>query len=110
MSFTETELDQVFKIIEARAVDGARCPENGTFGITHGVIPALARCGRIRVEISGRNFRRVHILTGPNTGYATAADPTGAKPWKIIDDKELRTIKRVNPTLPASIRQPAATV
>ncbi len=78
-------LDQTFAILEGYAIRGERCPENGTNGIEPGVIPALARAGRLRIEISGHNFRRVTLPTGAHAGAATASDPTGAQPWKTID-------------------------
>lgn len=77
-------LDKCFARLVAYAVAGKRCPENGQDGIYSDLTSALARAGRIKIEISGRNYRRVVILTGEHAGKATAPDPTGAQPWKIV--------------------------
>lgn len=77
-------LEACFRTLVAAAVAGRRCPENGQEGVSSDLTTALARAGRIRVEISTRNYRRIVILTGEHSGKATAADPTGGQPWKII--------------------------
>lgn len=88
--------DEAFALIEATAIAGARCPMNRANGGTldpHAVT-ALVRTGRIRIEISGHNWRCVIILTGPHAGAKTAADPTGAAVWKVIEYSHgRRTIK-----------------
>lgn len=105
----EQRLATAFASIERAAAAGARCPENGTAGVGHGVVPALARAGKIRVEIFAHNFRRVTILAGPQAGQATAPPPTQCGPaWKVIDAggtwkrgrPELRRTRRVPVTLP----------
>ena len=85
MTDSDLALQQCFEAIERAACEGARCPENGTLGV-HSVYTAeLARAGRIRVEISGHNWRTVEILAGPHTGKRTAPNPTGSKPFLIFD-------------------------
>jgi hypothetical protein len=78
-------LDKAFAILEAAAVAGERCPENGTMGLNAGVVPALARAGRIRIAICLHNYRIVTLLSGPHAGKSTAPHPDGRKPWKVID-------------------------
>jgi hypothetical protein len=80
----EDKMDAAFALIERAALDDARCPQNGTRGMTSAHVGALCRAGRILVEISDKNYRRATILAGPNKGKRTAANPTGAKPWKIV--------------------------
>lgn len=78
------QLEACFRTLVAAAVAGRRCPENGQDGVSSDLTTALARTGRIRVEISTRNYRRVVILTGEHAGKATAPNLTGGQPWKII--------------------------
>lgn len=85
MTDLHSQLETAFATLEAAALNNERCPQNGCYGIHSNIVGALARAGRIRVAISGHNYRQVFILTGPHKGKATAPDPTGAKPWKIID-------------------------
>lgn len=82
-------LDKAFAILEACAVAGERCPI--TAGPTahrflvSGHTSALAKSGRIFIEISGQNFRRITILTGTNKGRSTASNPdTGAHVWQTV--------------------------
>ena len=82
---SSSNLDSAFAALERFAVQGERCPQNETHGITSGLVSALAREGRLRVEISGHNYRRVVLLTGEYQGQATAPDPTGAHVWRIVD-------------------------
>lgn len=86
------KIEAAFAVLERHAADGLRCPENGIFGIVSGDVTALARQGRIRVSICGKNFRVVTILVGPCAGMSTAPDPSGAHAWKIVD----KTGTRVN--------------
>lgn len=98
-------LDKVFATLERCAIRSERCPENYTHGITSAAVGALAHAGRIRVEISGQNWRRVVILAGPHADKATAANPAGAQAWKIIDAGGQRVNGRL--VLPKSVRQPS---
>ncbi len=68
----ETEVEWAFIAIERAAVAGERCPLNGTHGVTKYAVLALAKAGRIRIDIYAHNWRVVTILTGPNAGKTTA--------------------------------------
>lgn len=81
---SQEKLDQWFAVIEAAAVAGYRCPENNTHDLPYKAAQLLCRAGMIRVEIGAHNYRVAELLVGANAGARTAADPTGAKPWKII--------------------------
>lgn len=100
-------LDKVFNVIVEHAVANKRCPENDTAGVTSDVVAALARAGRIRVEISGHNYRTIVILEGEHAGKTTAPDPTRRMPWKIIGKS---TVVNVKPYVgrAANRRQPSA--
>jgi hypothetical protein len=67
--------EETFRILEAAAVAGERCPMTHGGALNGGNVTQLAHAGRIRVEISGRNWRTVTILTGPNAGKSTAPNP-----------------------------------
>lgn len=84
-SLTPEELDAAFAEIEAAAAAGTRCPMNYTGALAINSVPALARAGRIRILITGHNWRQVDILTGPHAGKSTLPDPLKRKPWKVID-------------------------
>lgn len=71
-------IERTFAILEAAAAAGERCPlarERSVNGIDSTYVTALARAGRIFVEISSRNWRRVTILTGAHKGKSTAPNP-----------------------------------
>jgi hypothetical protein len=77
-------LDAAFRTLEQLAAANGRCPSNEEIG--HGVIAALAAAGRIEVEIYGRNFRRVTLLSGPLAGAATKGPPGATwRPYAITD-------------------------
>jgi hypothetical protein len=86
-STNPTVLEATFKALAGFAASGERCPENRTNDIYSDVVTALCRAGRVRVEISGRNYRQVHILEGEHKGKATAPNPSGARAWKTIGSK-----------------------
>lgn len=98
--------DDVFDILEACAVTGERCPDNETKGLGRALIPDLARAGRIRIDISGHNYRTVTILTGPHAGKSTAPDPSGRRVWRTIDSAGSHKIKPTGPR-PSVRRQPS---
>jgi len=79
------QLQDVFANLVAVALEGRRCPENGTSECPAGTVSALARAGKIRVEISDKNYRTVEILEGEHKGKRTLGPPSGAKPWRILD-------------------------
>lgn len=88
-----SDIERVFTALVQCAITGERCTQNDGLG-NRGAdcIRALASSGRIRIEISGRNYRKVTILTGPHAGKSTAADPTGMRVWRVLD----KTGSRVN--------------
>lgn len=83
----QTTLERNFALIEAAAVKGERCPQTKPFGPLDSAAPAaLARAGRIRIEIFMHNFRVATIMEGAHKGKQTLPPPkqgTG-KPYKII--------------------------
>lgn len=86
---TAQKIKRSFEIIEAAAVAGQRCPMNWDLPIT-GAPGVLAREGKIKIEISGHNYRQVTILVGPHAGKVTAPDPSGARIWMIIGKATIR--------------------
>lgn len=77
-------LAAAFRTLEQVATANGRCPANEDIG--HGVIAALAAAGWIEVEIYGRNFRRVTLLTGPHAGATTKGPPSATwRPYAITD-------------------------
>jgi hypothetical protein len=82
-------LDETFALLEEAAAAGARCPMSRVNGgtLVSGNVTALAKEGHIAVEVSGRNWRRVTILTGPLKGKSTAPnpDPKRATVYLTID-------------------------
>jgi hypothetical protein len=80
MSQTSSEnLDKAFALLEQCAVNGERCPvtsgpdQHAFLRSAH--TSALAKAGRILIEISSRNFRRITILVGPHKGKKTTKNP-----------------------------------
>lgn len=89
--------NEAFRIVEAAAVAGERCPTNDQMpdGMQT-VIGRLARAGRVRIEVYGRNWRVVEILTGPNKGKRTQEHPTpGARPYRILPPPRPVTMPQV---------------
>jgi hypothetical protein len=82
---SQDALERAFKVIEKAALAGEPCPQNGSLHINSTHTVALAKQSRIKIEISGRNYRQVTLLTGPNKGRATAPNPNGHMIWKRID-------------------------
>ena len=77
-------LDAAFRTLEQVATAKGRCPSNEEIG--HGIIAALAAAGKIEVEIYGRNFRRVTLLSGPHAGAATKGPPGATwRPYAVTD-------------------------
>jgi hypothetical protein len=78
--------NRVLKMLEIAARDGARCPMNSELPVgAKQMLPDLAREGKIKIEVSGHNWRTVTILEGPEKGKKTAPDPTGSLPYITID-------------------------
>jgi len=80
-----------FEVLEAAAIEGRRCPANGAEGLVDKAASALARAGHIRIEVAGKNWRIVHILTGPHAGKHTALPPDGGRVWMWIDTDGIHT-------------------
>ena len=114
-------LDQTFALLVGVALRGERCPhshwdrlhfqapaEPPSDLISSDHVTALARQGRILVEISGRNYRTVTILEGPHAGKKTAPDPSG-RVWKTIGRKTVtntmveRGERTIGPSAPRRI-------
>lgn len=100
-----SRLDAALRKLGEIAAANGRCPANAEIG--HGVIPALAAAGQVEVELYGRNFRRVKLLTGPHAGAMTASPPAGWRPYAIIDRNgtqrtgfKRQTIQRALPSMP----------
>lgn len=76
-------LDKAFALLVDCAVKGERCPITAGPKAHPFLVPdqitALKRGGRIKVTISGQNWRTVTILTGEHAGKTTAADPLEGK-------------------------------
>jgi hypothetical protein len=77
-----TYLAEAFGRLERAALANMRCPENGTPYICVASVQALVKRGDIKVEISGRNYRQVFILKGPNAGACTLPNPLGHRVWR----------------------------
>lgn len=79
------QIEQAFQMLEAAAVAGMRCPADKTQGgsLPDGAVSELWRRGKIKSEVSGRNFRQITILVGPHAGKKTAPNPEGHVVWKI---------------------------
>jgi len=81
-------LDRTFALVEAAAAKGVRCPMSPPMGtLNSSALSALAREGRLRIEIFMHNWRVVTIMDGPHKGKQTQAAPAGkgsGKPYKII--------------------------
>ena len=80
------DLDGTFALLEATAIKNERCPQNYPHGpLTTSIITALARAGRIKVEVFARNWRVVTIMDGPHRGKRTKLAPGNAgPPYKVI--------------------------
>ncbi len=80
----DRRLDAAFRLIEAAAVAGDRCPQNKPFGpLRDGAIRGLIAAGRVRSEVYLHNWRVVTLLAGPHKGKATAAPPQGGRPYLV---------------------------
>lgn len=107
----------VFDLIIEAARAGKRCPQRTEFVRGHidlsaassNIVCRLARFGWLKIEISGRNYRTVEILKGPDKGCRTMMDPSGAVAWKVIPSlhADLARLKRAQ-RLPTA--QPVATL
>lgn len=88
MAISQADMDREFAMLEVAAANGERCPQSDPHGpFKVGVTSALARAGKIRIEIYAHNWRVAQILVGPHKGKRTKATPYKGKgrPYKIID-------------------------
>lgn len=84
--------DDWFDHIAAVAARGERCPFNEQ--MPAGLLPRLARAGKIRIEVFRHNWRVVTILQGEHAGKTTAHDTSmsaGSKPYVVIDAGSAKT-------------------
>lgn len=106
-------VDESLAILERCAVAGERCPITSGPDAHPLLLSAhfgkLAREGRIFVEISGHNWRRVTILTGPNKGKSTAPnpDPLRRRAWQTVGVEGAKVNGKLTDHGAASRRQPS---
>lgn len=112
MALSKELLDETFAVLVACAVAKERCPITNRHcdgvmnGLPNGHTAALAKAGKIKIEVFSRNFRRVTILVGPHRGKTTADPPDGpdAKPYRVVTTEtyEFRHKARSQPYNPAA--------
>lgn len=99
MAISEALQEFIFALIEQAAIAGDRCPQNDELVIAvqrvgmqmgNGVTPAkvikeLARAGRVRGGVYGKNWRRLWIARGPHAGKSTKACAGATRPHMIYD-------------------------
>jgi hypothetical protein len=84
------KMEQIFTLLEKAALAGARCVTNDQLPKGgQAAARELARRGKIRIEVSGHNWRTVTILVGPNAGKSTARDPFGHRVYRVIGTEDL---------------------
>jgi hypothetical protein len=96
MPISEAELDRQFGLLEQAAKRGERCPQSGNFGpLKSAATTALARAGRIRIEIYAHNWRVVEILTGRHAGKRTMPTPYkgSGRPYMTIGTETIMTTR-----------------
>jgi hypothetical protein len=97
------EHERVFAVIEHAAVAGLRCPGADEIKAPHGVVPILARSGRIRIEVYAGNWRVITITSGEHAGKQTAPPPfQHSGPYIMIDRNGRHEKGRVVPREPIS--------
>lgn len=104
-------LDDAFALLEQIAAAGERCPvssgpEASPLKSNH--VSQLAREGRIIVEISSKNWRRVTILVGPHKGKSTAPNPhKGNRVYQVVDTRGAVVNGKITDHGAASRQQPS---
>ena len=102
-------LRRVFALVEASAVNNERCPQlqpHGVLSFAENIaILALARAGRLRIEIFAHNWRVVTICEGPHRGKHTMRSPYkgGGQPYKVIQKGDALPSQRQAPSAPRLI-------
>ncbi|MGB6535915.1 MAG: hypothetical protein WBF58_08130 [Xanthobacteraceae bacterium] len=84
----QERVELCFQVILRAAMQGERCPENGSSNVNTGLCRALADAGRIKIEVFARNFRVVTILTGRHGGRKTAPPPYKVSQPKLVISKD----------------------
>lgn len=103
---TPYDLDQVFKMIEAVALAGGRCPQRQPYGSLSGqesdALLMLAGAGRLRIDIYAHNWRVITICEGPHAGTKTALPPgySGQKSNRTFEKGYVRPSDRPRPSAP----------
>lgn len=82
---SQAQQDRTFELLQAAALRGERCPQSYPFGpLRSNITSALAKAGRIRIEIFKYNWRVVTLMEGPHKGKQTAPSPEGGQPYRTI--------------------------
>jgi hypothetical protein len=98
LGMDDAKADCVFRILDATATHGARCPTNESIagqlrsegievwaGTIPGIVSQLARDGRIVVRIYSHNYRETVICGGGRPqGKGTLPPPDGRKPYRVV--------------------------
>jgi hypothetical protein len=80
--------EQMMVLIERHA--GMRFPSNDLLPPNgSATLRELARMVAILIEISGRNFRQITILTGALAGLKSAPNPLGHRTYRVIGRTDL---------------------
>jgi hypothetical protein len=104
----ELLIAETFKHLERLAVAGDRCPTRDQ-GLDGKYVKALADAGKIAVEVSTHNWRRITILVGPHAGKATAPNPLPrSSVYMTIDKTGTRRNGRAVDVGASSRQQPSA--
>jgi len=91
MALDQSVCDLVFAELVRAAQAGERCPMNDAIRGGSATMMALARDGRILIEVAGKNFRQVTILSGPHAGLKTMPPPGGCRPFLTIGRQTVRS-------------------
>ena len=86
--------DRVFAMLVEAAIANKRCPQlheierslelaGLPYGPAQNAVPDLARAGKIRIEVSNKNYRVVTICEGPHRGAHTL-EPGNHRPYLVI--------------------------
>jgi hypothetical protein len=104
-------IESTFAVLEAAAIAGERCPMSAPHcadGINGHDVSVLVKTGRVLIEISSRNWRVITILTGPNAGRSTAADPDPRSTPHLTVSANGRTVNREPACRVSTARRPSA--
>lgn len=107
----DRKLDMVLSILTELAIAKKRCPSNNApgyewsrlfrektgEGFPDHALHLLARLGTIRIEVQGKNWRVVEILTGRYKGARTMEDPDAGHLYRIVDATGSHMLPREKP-------------